>query len=124
MATKKYLSLEKLIEYDTLIKAEIAESETNAKTYTDNVKNDLLNGAGEAYDTLKELGDLIDDNTDAIDALEIVATSKANASDLTSHTSNTSNPHNVTYSQLGLSVDTWTFTLEDGSTVTKEMVVK
>lgn len=33
------------------------------------VKNDLLNGAGAAYDTLKELGDLIDDNEDAITAL-------------------------------------------------------
>lgn len=41
------------------------------------VKNDLLNGAGEAYDTLKELGDLIKNNVDAIDALEIIATGKA-----------------------------------------------
>lgn len=52
-----------------------------AKTYADNaanaVKNDLLNNAGSAYDTLKELGDLIDDNTDAIDALETVAAGKA-----------------------------------------------
>lgn len=56
---------------------------SEAKTYADNaaaaVKNDLLNGAGEAYDTLKELGDLIDDNADAIDALETVAAGKANA---------------------------------------------
>lgn len=57
---------------------------SSAKTYADsaattaanNVKNDLLNGAGAAYDTLKELGDLIDDNTDAIDALEIAASNK------------------------------------------------
>lgn len=41
------------------------------------VKDDLLNGAGTAYDTLKELGDLIDDNTDALEALEIVANNKA-----------------------------------------------
>lgn len=56
----------------------------SAKTYTDSavatVKNDLLNGAGTAYDTLKELGDLIDDNVDAIEALEAVAAGKANAS--------------------------------------------
>ena len=55
----------------------------SAKTYADNaantVKNDLLNGAGGAYDTLKELGDLIDDNKDAIDALNEVAAGKANA---------------------------------------------
>lgn len=37
------------------------------------VKNDLLNGAGEAYDTLKELGDLIDTNKSAIDALKDTA---------------------------------------------------
>lgn len=43
------------------------------------VKNDLLNGAGSAYDTLKELGDLIDDNKDAIDVLEAVASGKADA---------------------------------------------
>ena len=50
---------------------------SQANEYTDSVKNDLLNGAGGAYDTLKELGDLIDENTDAIDALEIIAASKA-----------------------------------------------
>ena len=69
MATKKYLSYDRLQEYDNLIKA-----------YADNaaaaVKNDLLNGAGDAYDTLKELGDLINENVDAIDALETVAISK------------------------------------------------
>lgn len=62
-------------------------AESNAKTYADNaattaankVKNDLLNGAGTAYDTLKELGDLIVDNTDAIDALETIASGKADA---------------------------------------------
>ena len=36
-------------------------------------KNDLLNGAGEAYDTLKELGELIDTNKDAIAALQTIA---------------------------------------------------
>lgn len=73
----------------------------SAKTYADQVKNDLLNGAGTAYDTLKELGDLIDDNQDAIEALETVAASKADASTLTSHTGNKSNPHGVTATQVG-----------------------
>ena len=50
-----------------------------AKEYADDIKDDLLNGAGTAYDTLKELGDLINSNTDAIDALETVAAGKANA---------------------------------------------
>lgn len=48
---------------------------------------------------------------------------KANTSDLASHTSNKSNPHDVTAPQLGLSSETWTFTLNDGSTVTKTVVV-
>ena len=52
-----------------------------AKLYTDTevaaVKNELLNGAGEAYDTLKELGDLINENQDALEALELVAAGKA-----------------------------------------------
>ena len=41
------------------------------------VKNDLLNGAGDAYDTLKELGDLIANNKSTLEALETVATGKA-----------------------------------------------
>ena len=65
--------------YDT--KGAAADALDDAKTYADNaaaaVKNDLLNGAGGAYDTLKELGDLIDDNKDAIDALEDIAVGKA-----------------------------------------------
>lgn len=76
----------------------------SAKTYADSaatkVKNDLLNGAGTAYDTLKELGDLISGNQDAIDALETVAANKANVSDLTAHTGNKSNPHGVTAAQI------------------------
>ena len=72
---------------DATTKADAALA--SAKTYADGIKNDLLNGAGAAYDTLSELGDLIDDNQDAIEALESIAASKANASDLTSHTGNT-----------------------------------
>ena len=40
-----------------------------------------------------------------------------------SHTSDKNNPHGVTASQLGLTTETWTFTLEDGSTVTKAVYV-
>ena len=73
----------------------------SAKSYTNTVKNDLLNGAGSAYDTLKELADLIDANTDAIDALEIVATSKVNATDFNNHANSVGNPHAVTAAQVG-----------------------
>lgn len=60
--------------------AKLAEAKTYADSAATKVKNDLLSNAGSAYDTLKELGDLIDDNTDAISALETVAAGKANAS--------------------------------------------
>lgn len=55
----------------------------SAKSYADAaanaIKSDLLNGAEAAYDTLKELGDLINENVDAIEALETVASGKADA---------------------------------------------
>lgn len=54
---------------------------TFATSEANRVKNDLLNGAGGAYDTLKELGELIDTNVDAIDALETVAASKESKTD-------------------------------------------
>lgn len=41
------------------------------------VRDDLLNGAGPAYDTLKELGELINENQDAIGVLEKIAVGKA-----------------------------------------------
>ena len=81
-------------EDDYEVKGAAATALSEAKSYTDEavvtvkayadeaaaaVKNDLLNGAGEAYDTLKELGDLIDENVDAITALETIATGKADA---------------------------------------------
>lgn len=68
--------------YET--KTDASSKLSEAKAYADSVgatvKNDLLNGAGTAYDTLKELGDLIVDNQDAIDALEEIASGKADAS--------------------------------------------
>lgn len=64
-------------DYD--VKGAATQALNDAKAYADGVKNDLLNGAGAAYDTLKELGDLIDDNTDAIEALDRVASGKADA---------------------------------------------
>ncbi len=67
--------------YYTEAEMDIALEEVKdyADTAANNVKDDLLNGAGEAYDTLKELGDLITDNVDAIDALREVASGKADA---------------------------------------------
>ena len=50
-----------------------SKTSSEIATAATNLKNDLLGGAGEAYDTLKELADLIDTNKDAIDALEALA---------------------------------------------------
>jgi chromosome segregation ATPase len=54
----------------TYSSSKIASEITAAKQA---VKNDLLGGAGEAYDTLKELADLITTNQDAIEALQTIA---------------------------------------------------
>ena len=48
-----------------------------AKGAAEAIKNELLDGAGEAYDTLKELGALIETNKDALKALQEIATGKA-----------------------------------------------
>ncbi len=55
----------------------LIQAKSYANTVANAIKNDLLNGAGAAYDTLKELGDLIDENVNAIEALETVASNKA-----------------------------------------------
>lgn len=62
---------------DTALDSAKIYADSAATTAANKVKNDLLNGAGTAFDTLKELGDLITDNQDAIDALETVAAGKA-----------------------------------------------
>jgi hypothetical protein len=48
-----------------------------AKGAAEAVKNELLNGAGEAFDSLKELGDLINTNKNALNTLESIAANKA-----------------------------------------------
>lgn len=70
--------------------AEDKTTYTEAKDYTDGqikgLKDDLLGGAGEAYDTLKELADLISSGdkeiNDALDALETTVIGKADKSEL------------------------------------------
>ena len=65
--------------YET--KADASAKLTEAKTYTDSsstqVKNDLLGGTSDTYNTLKKIGDFIDDHQDAIDSLEDVVANKA-----------------------------------------------
>ena len=105
MATKKYLSLDRLTEYDALIKAYADNAATT-------VKNDLLNGAGEAYDTLKELGELIDENVDAIEALETIASTQPDwnqndetATDYIKNRTHWSTPFNYVYPETTWNLD-------------------
>lgn len=77
-----YVTEDEFVAYSTGIINELTNIKNETKTYAEQqanqVKNELLNGAGDAYDTLKELGELIDDNVDAIDALEEIAANKQN----------------------------------------------
>ena len=93
------------------------------KNYTDTEVANLVDSAPDTLNTLGELATALQENEGVVAVLNSAITNKAEKTDLTSHTSNTSNPHNVTVSQLGLSYETWTFTLSDGSNVTKNMVV-
>ena len=70
----------KLFFTDESLATFVQETKTYANTAANNVKDSLLNGAGAAYDTLQELGVLIDENHDAIDALETVAAGKVSTS--------------------------------------------
>lgn len=50
-----------------------SKAASEISTAASNLKNELLGGAGTAYDTLKELADLIENNKDAITALQTLA---------------------------------------------------
>lgn len=54
----------------------------NVKEYIDSKITDLLNGAPEAYDTLKELADAITENEGVVDTLESAIGSKADKTQL------------------------------------------
>lgn len=78
------------------------EALSSAKDYTDNKIADLINGAPETMDTLKEIADAIATNESVAAALNESIGTRAKEADLTAHTVNKSNPHEVTKSQVGL----------------------
>lgn len=78
------------------------ETLSAAKTYTDNKIADLINGAPETMDTLKEVADAISANKTVVEALNEAIGTRAKEADLTAHTVDKSNPHSVTKSQVGL----------------------
>ena len=85
-----------------------SEALATAKEYSDKIKNDLLNGAGAAYDTLKELGELIDENHNAIEALETIASGKADISTVPTNWINGSNQGALRTSTAKDETDTYT----------------
>lgn len=66
----------------------ISSAIITAKNYTDLKISDLIDGAPETLDTLKEIADTLADNKDVMSALDAAIGLKANASDLTAHIGN------------------------------------
>lgn len=65
-----------------------AKALIDAKSYADKKVADLVNGAPETMDTLKEVSDALDANKDVVDALNAAIGNKAEKTDLTAHTGN------------------------------------
>ena len=100
---------------------DVAELLANAQEYTNTKISELVDGAPEAMDTLKELADAISKNSDIMSALQSAIGNKANVADLNTHTSDTSNPHGVTKEQVGLgNVDNTSDIDKPVSTATQE----
>lgn len=100
---------------------DVAELLANAQEYTNTKISELVDGAPEAMDTLKELADAISKNSDIMSALQSAIGNKANVADLNTHTSDTNNPHGVTKEQIGLgNVDNTSDMDKPVSTATQE----
>lgn len=74
--TKKYLDFTGLSAYDVKIKA-------FAQAIANKIKADIIDGAPDAYDTLKEISTYIASHKDEYDALTALVGDKAAQSDLT-----------------------------------------
>ena len=74
----------------------------SAKSYADQKIVDLVGGAPETLDTLKEVADALEANEDVVEALDAAIGTKASTEALNAHINNQSNPHNVTKAQVGL----------------------
>ena len=66
----------------------IDDSYANSNAYTDQKIADLIGGAPESLDTLKEVADAITENQTVIDALNSTVGTKANQAELDTHTGN------------------------------------
>lgn len=89
--------------------------------YVDARVADLVNSAPETLDTLGELATAFQENEEVVDVLNQAITTKYSADNPP--------PYPVTSvdgktGDIVLSSETWTFTLEDGTIVTKNVVIK
>lgn len=92
-----------------------------AKEYSDTEIAALVNSAPETLDTLGELATAFQENEEVVDVLNQAITTKYSA--------NNPPPYPVTSvdgktGAVVLNSETWTFTLADGTTVTKTVVIK
>ena len=92
---------------DYYLKTEADTLHTEIEDYVDNQVAALVNSAPETLDTLGELAAAFEENRDMVETLNEAITFKANQSDLDK-----------------FKTETWTFTLSNGSTVTKQVVIK
>ena len=90
------------------------------KTYVDEKIVDLVNSAPETLDTLGELALAFEENSDIVEILNQAITEK--------YSLDNPPPYPVTSVQgktgaVVLASETWTFTLADGSTITKKVLL-
>ena len=103
------------------LKSEANTLHTEILEYVDDEVAALVNSAPETLDTLGELAAAFQENDEVVDVLNQAITTKYSADNPP--------PYPVTSinGQTGdvvLTSETWTFTLSDGSTITKEVVIK
>ncbi len=86
----------------TAVQAALDLIYANANQFTLNKIAELINGAPETLNTLKEIADAIAANKSIVESLDAAIGKKANQTEFDSHTGNKSNPHSVTKAQIGL----------------------
>lgn len=105
-------------------KIEVDAFHGTLEDYVDNQVAALVNAAPETLDTLGELATAIEEHQDVTDALDAAITNKADKT--TTETAiadlqSKDNSFEATFALLNPEI--WTFTLTDGSTVSKQVVL-
>lgn len=102
------------------LKTEANTLHSEIEDYVDIQVAALVNSAPETLDTLGELATAFNENKEVVETLDNAITTKANQSDLTA-LSNTVASHTTAINAIN--EETWTFTLDNGSTVTKKVAI-